>query len=87
MEYHYDNKDGSYKAKLNVSDQVNCEKATCSKNEILNLTECENKNVTISHNSCGTPNKILNLEVPPGKYKLVSICIFTKQYNSMCLSF
>uniref|UniRef100_A0A452VNL2 Receptor-type tyrosine-protein phosphatase C n=1 Tax=Ursus maritimus TaxID=29073 RepID=A0A452VNL2_URSMA len=88
VEYHYDNKDGSYKAKLNVSDQVNCENATCSENEILDLTECENKNVTISHNSCGTPNKILNLEVPPDpeSFDLRDCTEKEKANTSICLT-
>lgn len=87
MKYRYDYGSNSFIAKLNVSDDVKCENAICEMNEIHNLPACENKNVTISHTSCDPPNKIIELDVPPGKYKLVSICIFTKEYNSTCFSF
>ena len=83
MEYYYE--PNSFVAKLNVNDTVNCDQ--CKKNEISNLKECENLNITISHSSCDSPNKTLTIEVPPGKYKLVSICIYAKKYNSMCLAF
>ncbi|XP_004417473.1 PREDICTED: receptor-type tyrosine-protein phosphatase C-like [Odobenus rosmarus divergens] len=66
VKYHYDNETKSFKAKLNVSDDVICKNASCPNKEINDLPECENTNVTISHNSCHIPNKILNLEVPPG---------------------
>uniref|UniRef100_A0A8C0KG60 protein-tyrosine-phosphatase n=1 Tax=Canis lupus dingo TaxID=286419 RepID=A0A8C0KG60_CANLU len=79
VEYYYE--PNSFVAKLNVNDTVNCDQ--CKKNEISNLKECENLNITISHSSCDSPNKTLTLEVPPGKYKLVSICIYAKKYNSM----
>ena len=89
MEYHYNIVNKLFDAKLNVNDNdtVSCENATCEDNKIADLTECLQMNVTISHNSCGLPNKALTLKVPPGKYKLASICIFTKQYNSTCLAF
>uniref|UniRef100_A0A8C0QZR3 Receptor-type tyrosine-protein phosphatase C n=1 Tax=Canis lupus dingo TaxID=286419 RepID=A0A8C0QZR3_CANLU len=79
VEYYYE--PNSFVAKLNVNDTVNCDQ--CKKNEISNLKECENLNITISHSSCDSPNKTLTLEVPPGKYKLVSICIYAKKYNSI----
>lgn len=83
MEYHY-KENNSFEARLNAADSVSCENVTCENNTIYNLTECSHASFTISHESCVGPKKILTLEVPPGKYKLVSICIFTKLYNSTC---
>lgn len=83
----YDYEANSFTAKLNVSGEVECKNPTCSNNTIPNLAACEYENVTISHSSCVPPYKFLKLDVPPGKYKLVSICIFTKKYNSTCLAF
>ncbi|XP_034866276.1 receptor-type tyrosine-protein phosphatase C isoform X2 [Mirounga leonina] len=87
VKYHYDNETKSFKAKLNVSDEVNCGNATCVENEIQTLPECANINVTISHNSCLTPNKILNLEVPPGPegFDLKNCTEDEKANTSICL--
>ncbi|XP_027976106.1 receptor-type tyrosine-protein phosphatase C isoform X3 [Eumetopias jubatus] len=87
VKYQYDNETKSFKAKLNVSVYVNCENDTCLKNEIHGLPECANTNVTISHNSCHTPNKILNLEVPPGPegFNLKDCTEADKANTSICL--
>ncbi|XP_044772282.1 receptor-type tyrosine-protein phosphatase C [Neomonachus schauinslandi] len=87
VKYHYDDETKSFKAKLNVSDKVNCGNDTCVENEIQTLARCANINVTISHNSCHTPNKILNLEVPPGPegFDLKNCTEDEKANTSICL--
>nr|XP_035924471.1 receptor-type tyrosine-protein phosphatase C isoform X2 [Halichoerus grypus] len=87
VKYHYDNETKSFKAKLNVSDKVNCGNDKCVENEIHSLPECTNTNVTISHNSCHIPNKILNLEVPPGPegFDLEDCTEDEKANTSICL--
>ncbi|XP_029791270.1 receptor-type tyrosine-protein phosphatase C isoform X3 [Suricata suricatta] len=93
--YQYDNKTKSFTAKLNVSDEGECNNTTCLKNELKNLIACENKNVSIGHTSC-TPPKILELAVPPDpeSYSLktctepikanTSICLKVAHYNFSC---
>uniref|UniRef100_A0A8C0KG28 Receptor-type tyrosine-protein phosphatase C n=1 Tax=Canis lupus dingo TaxID=286419 RepID=A0A8C0KG28_CANLU len=83
VEYYYE--PNSFVAKLNVNDTVNCDQ--CKKNEISNLKECENLNITISHSSCDSPNKTLTLEVPPdrGNFDLEDCTQKEKANTSICV--
>ncbi|XP_077631274.1 receptor-type tyrosine-protein phosphatase C isoform X2 [Crocuta crocuta] len=83
----YDYEANSFTAKLNVSDEVECNNPPCSNNTIPNLAACENKNVTISHSSCVPPYKFLKLEVPPDpeSYSLETCTEAIKANTSLCL--
>ena len=67
----------TFKAKLEVGDDVTCSPMSCQNREISGLQECATKTVSISHSSCTEPNKNLTLYVPPGKYTLMATCILT----------
>lgn len=67
--YHYNSTTKLFTAELKVNEEVNCTPNPCINKMIPNLKECENINVSISHDTCGAPEKILELYVPPGKYQ------------------
>lgn len=74
MRYIYDDSSKNFNANLEGDKKPKCEFADCEK-ELKNLPECSQKNVTLSNGSC-TPDKIINLDVPPGECQLPSICVF-----------
>lgn len=78
MAYGYDNGTRSFQAKLNVSDKLTCSPVPCANSTIFKLAACNVTSVTISDKSCSAPFKRLTLYVPPGKYKLITTCTFTK---------
>lgn len=92
MKYRYNNSTKSYDAELNVTDKVECNSTkpnrtiSCVNNMFHGLSECEIFTVHINHNSCSS-YKELKLEVPPGKYPLISICIFTKTVQLFVVCF
>ncbi|XP_030785531.1 receptor-type tyrosine-protein phosphatase C isoform X3 [Rhinopithecus roxellana] len=70
VDYLYNKETKLFTAKLNVNENVECTNNNhthniCTKNEVLNLPECKEMNVFISHNSCTDPHKELKLDVPP----------------------
>ncbi|KAL4674042.1 hypothetical protein H8959_017976, partial [Pygathrix nigripes] len=70
VDYLYNKETKLFTAKLNVNENVECTNNNdthniCTKNEVLNLPECKEMNVSISHNSCTDPHKELKLDVPP----------------------
>lgn len=78
MAYVYDNGTRSFRAKLNVTDKVTCSPIQCI-NNIFNLEACYITSVNITDTSCNSSApKSLTLYVPPGKYKLITTCTFTK---------
>ncbi|EHH15693.1 hypothetical protein EGK_01817 [Macaca mulatta] len=71
VDYLYNNKTKLFTAKLNVNENVECTNNNhthniCTNNEVLNLPECKEMNVFVSHNSCTDRHKELKLDVPPG---------------------
>uniref|UniRef100_A0A8C6ES60 protein-tyrosine-phosphatase n=1 Tax=Marmota marmota marmota TaxID=9994 RepID=A0A8C6ES60_MARMA len=75
VNYKYDKNNKSFTAELNVPDDVLGDLKDY-KSKFQGLQGCENYIFNLSHNSCTTPLKLLKLEVPPGKYQFISICIF-----------
>lgn len=72
MHYVYNNESETYNATLS-DENGNPFK---SEEPLHGLKECEKKNINITHPSCYLPFKYL-LEVPPGKYPLISVRAFT----------
>uniref|UniRef100_A0A8C5ZDL7 Receptor-type tyrosine-protein phosphatase C n=1 Tax=Marmota marmota marmota TaxID=9994 RepID=A0A8C5ZDL7_MARMA len=87
VNYKYDKNNKSFTAELNVPDDVLGDLKDY-KSKFQGLQGCENYIFNLSHNSCTTPLKLLKLEVPPGKYQFISICIFinTKEAKFVDLS-
>ncbi|XP_023080509.1 receptor-type tyrosine-protein phosphatase C isoform X4 [Piliocolobus tephrosceles] len=70
VDYLYNKKTKLFTAKLNVNENVECTNNNhthniCTNNEVLDLPECKEMNVFISHNSCTHPLRELKLDVPP----------------------
>ncbi|XP_066094736.1 receptor-type tyrosine-protein phosphatase C isoform X2 [Saccopteryx bilineata] len=85
--YHYDNGTASFTAKLNVDDEVTCDKG-CVNKMLSGLKECQTVNVEVSHASCRPPFKPLTLFVPPGPANFhLQDCVKDEEANtSICLS-
>lgn len=86
VDYLYNNKTKLFTAKLNVNENVECTNNNhthniCTNNEVLNLPECKEMIVFVSHNSCTDRHKELKLDVPPGKYQFISFHKFIKSVH------
>ncbi|XP_053768990.1 receptor-type tyrosine-protein phosphatase C isoform X2 [Desmodus rotundus] len=78
----------TFKAKLEVGDDVTCSPMSCQNREISGLQECATKTVSISHSSCTEPNKNLTLYVPPGpgRFQLKTCGDEDDADTSLCLT-
>ncbi|KAL2771095.1 receptor-type tyrosine-protein phosphatase C isoform 2 precursor [Daubentonia madagascariensis] len=87
VDYLYDNKTKFFSAKLNVNDEVKCEPQDCKNNVLRDLRECKPISVNITHDSCATPPKMLELDVPPEheKFQLVDCTRKEKANTTICL--
>uniref|UniRef100_A0A8C0WAP0 Receptor-type tyrosine-protein phosphatase C n=1 Tax=Castor canadensis TaxID=51338 RepID=A0A8C0WAP0_CASCN len=73
VKYIYDNKSKLYDVKLDYHGEEPCQTTDCT-SMLQGLNECSTKSINVSHPSCEPP-KILELHVPPGKYKFISTSI------------
>ncbi|XP_011891935.1 PREDICTED: receptor-type tyrosine-protein phosphatase C isoform X4 [Cercocebus atys] len=92
VDYLYNNKTKLFTAKLNVNENVECTNNNhthniCTNNEVLNLPECKEMNVFVSHNSCTDRHKELKLDVPPEveKFRLDDCTPDVKANTTICL--
>ncbi|XP_021784662.2 receptor-type tyrosine-protein phosphatase C isoform X9 [Papio anubis] len=92
VDYLYNNKTKLFTAKLNVNENVECTNNNhthniCTNNEVLNLPECKEMNVFVSHNSCTDRHKELKLHVPPEveKFRLDDCTPDVKANTTICL--
>lgn len=85
VSYIYDNSSKNFNAFLKGDKNPKCEYADCEK-ELKNLPECSQKTVTLSNGSC-TPDKIINLDVPPGihNFELKNCTPDIEANTSICL--
>ncbi|XP_033056392.1 receptor-type tyrosine-protein phosphatase C isoform X6 [Trachypithecus francoisi] len=90
VDYVYDKKTKLFTAKLNVNESVECTNNShthiCTNNEVLNLPECKEMNVSISHNSCTTAShKILNVPPEVEKFQLDDCTQDVEANTTICL--
>uniref|UniRef100_A0A7N9CGZ1 Receptor-type tyrosine-protein phosphatase C n=1 Tax=Macaca fascicularis TaxID=9541 RepID=A0A7N9CGZ1_MACFA len=92
VDYLYNNKTKLFTAKLNVNENVECTNNNhthniCTNNEVLNLPECKEMIVFVSHNSCTDRHKELKLDVPPEveKFQLDDCTPDVKANTTICL--
>nr|XP_011744823.1 receptor-type tyrosine-protein phosphatase C isoform X4 [Macaca nemestrina] len=92
VDYLYNNKTKLFTAKLNVNENVECTNNNhthniCTNNEVLNLPECKEMIVFVSHNSCTDRHKELKLDVPPEveKFRLDDCTPDVKANTTICL--
>ncbi|XP_014976227.2 receptor-type tyrosine-protein phosphatase C isoform X4 [Macaca mulatta] len=92
VDYLYNNKTKLFTAKLNVNENVECTNNNhthniCTNNEVLNLPECKEMNVFVSHNSCTDRHKELKLDVPPEveKFQLDDCTPDVEANTTICL--
>ncbi|XP_050638396.1 receptor-type tyrosine-protein phosphatase C isoform X4 [Macaca thibetana thibetana] len=92
VDYLYNNKTKLFTAKLNVNENVECTNNNhthniCTNNEVLNLPECKEMNVFVSHNSCTDRHKELKLDVPPEveKFRLDDCTPDVEANTTICL--
>uniref|UniRef100_A0A2K5YHK1 Receptor-type tyrosine-protein phosphatase C n=1 Tax=Mandrillus leucophaeus TaxID=9568 RepID=A0A2K5YHK1_MANLE len=92
VDYLYNNKTKLFTAKLNVNENVECTNNNhthniCTNNEVLNLPECKEMNVFVSHNSCTDHHKELKLDVPPEveKFRLDDCTPIVEANTTICL--
>ncbi|NP_001103359.1 receptor-type tyrosine-protein phosphatase C isoform 2 precursor [Rattus norvegicus] len=85
VRYIYDDSSKNFNANLEGDKKPKCEYTDCEK-ELKNLPECSQKNVTLSNGSC-TPDKIINLDVPPGthNFNLTNCTPDIEANTSICL--
>ncbi|XP_058130911.1 receptor-type tyrosine-protein phosphatase C isoform X2 [Dasypus novemcinctus] len=86
--YTYNKTDKVISAELMIDHKVNCTDDKCTENIIPHLPACEKYTVTISHDSCVPPYKILILDVPPDLKNIeLHNCTRPKEANtSICLT-
>nr|XP_037841697.1 receptor-type tyrosine-protein phosphatase C isoform X5 [Chlorocebus sabaeus] len=92
VDYLYNNKTKLFTAKLNVNESVECTNNNhthniCTNNEVLNLPECKEMIVSVSHNSCTDRHKELKLDVPPEieKFQLDDCTQDVEANTTICL--
>jgi hypothetical protein len=83
VKYIYDNKSKLYDVKLDYHGEEPCQTTDCT-SMLQGLNECSTKSINVSHPSCEPP-KILELHVPPGKYKFISTSISESVQFHVCV--